>query len=247
VVEVAIMTRDPSTSTGTDPSTGQARTEILRRIRQALRDVPADETPEQVPVPRDYLKTDPSPAAEWVERFIDRVAEYKATVRRVAPTDLPAAIARAIAARGARTLVVPADLPDAWAPTGVRLLRDPGLSNEQIETSDGVLTAAAWGIAQTGTIVLDGGPGQGRRALSLLPDYHLCIIRDDQIVGLVPEAVTRLEESARTPGRPITWISGPSATSDIELNRVEGVHGPRTLEVLVVAGSETEDRLRSKH
>jgi L-lactate dehydrogenase complex protein LldG len=222
VVEVTIMSA--------------ARTEILRRIRAALRDVPTGETPDMVPVPRDYLKTDASPHAERVERFIDRVAEYKATIRRVAAADLPGAIAGAIAARGIRTLVIPADLPDGWAPGGVLLRRDERLTNEQIETSDGVLTAAALGIAQTGTIVLDGGPGQGRRALTLLPDYHLCVIRDDQIVGLVPEAVTRLHEAAGTPGHPITWISGPSATSDIELNRVEGVHGPRTLEVLVVVG-----------
>src|SRR4051812_27762360 len=207
----------------------EARAEILRRIHAALRDVPPDETPEGVPVPRDYLRTDRAPVAEQLEQFVERVAEYKATVHRVAPADLPEAIARAVAARGVRTLVVPADLPDAWAPEGVRLLRDPGLTNDQIETSDGVLTAAALGIAQTGTIVLDGGPGQGRRALTLLPDYPLCVIRDDQVAGLVPEAVARLEEAARTPGHPITWISGPSATSDIELNRVEGVHGPRTL------------------
>jgi L-lactate dehydrogenase complex protein LldG len=220
VVEVAIMS--------------EARAEILRRVRAALRDVPPAETPEDVPVPRDYLKADATPHEEQVGRFIGRVAEYKAEVRRVAPAALAGAIARAIAARGVRTLVVPADLPDGWAPEGVRLLRDPGLSNAEIETSDGVLTAAALGIAQTGTIVLDAGAGQGRRSLTLLPDYHLCVIRDDQIVGLVPEAVTRLHEASRAPGHPITWISGPSATSDIELNRVEGVHGPRTLEVLVV-------------
>jgi L-lactate dehydrogenase complex protein LldG len=220
MVEVAIMS--------------EARAEVLRRVRAALRDVPPDETPEMVPVPRDYLKTDPAPHAEQVEQFLERVAEYKADVRRVAPESLPGAIAEALAARGVRTLVVPADLPDGWAPPGLRLLRDPGLSNAEIESGDGVLTAAALGIAQTGTIVLDGGPGQGRRALTLLPDYHLCVIRDDQVVGLVPEAVSHLHEASRAPGRPITWISGPSATSDIELNRVEGVHGPRTLEVLVV-------------
>ncbi len=218
-----------------------ARTEVLRRIRAALLDVSHRETARKVRVPRDYLKTDPAPHAEQVERFIDRVAEYKATIRQVAAADLPAAIATALVARGVRTLVVPTDLPAGWltGEGGVRVLRDTQLTNEQIESSDGVLTAAALGIAQTGTIVLDGGPGQGRRALTLLPDYHLCVIRADQIVGLVPEAVTLLHDTAHALGRPITWISGPSATSDIELSRVEGVHGPRTLEVLVVAGLST--------
>jgi L-lactate dehydrogenase complex protein LldG len=227
VVEVATMS--------------EARTEILARIRTALGARPPGEAPETVPVPRDYLTTDPAPHAEQVERFVHRVAEYKAVIHRVAVAELPAAIAEVLAARCVRTLVVPADLPAGWIPGGTRVLRDDGggtLTNEQIESSDGVLTAAALGIAQTGTIVLDAGPGQGRRALTLLPDYHLCVVRADQIVGFVPEAVTRLHDAARAPGRPITWISGPSATSDIELNRVEGVHGPRTLEVLVVMDPE---------
>jgi L-lactate dehydrogenase complex protein LldG len=169
---------------------------------------------------------------------VERVTEYKALVRRVAPGDLPRTIAEACSARGVARLVVPADLPEGWAPSGVTLLRDgePALTNDQIEHSDGVLTACALGIAQTGTVVLDSGPGQGRRALTLLPDYHLCVIFEDQVVGLVPEAVARLHDAAASPDRPITLISGPSATSDIELNRVEGVHGPRTLEVIVVAG-----------
>jgi L-lactate dehydrogenase complex protein LldG len=213
-----------------------ARDEILRRIRTALRDVPPAETPEAVPVARAYRHSDPAPRAERLGLFAERVAEYKAAVRTVTPADLPGAIAAACAARGVRRLVVPADLPEGWAPAGVDLLHDPGLTNQQLDESDGVLTACALGIAQTGTIVLDGGPGQGRRAITLLPDYHLCVVRADQVVGLVPEAVARLGAVALDPHRPITWISGPSATSDIELNRVEGVHGPRTLEVLIVAG-----------
>ena len=107
------------------------------------------------------------------------------------------------------------------------------LSNEELDRSDGVLTGCSLGISQTGTIVLDAGEGQGRRALTLLPDYHLCVVREDQIVGLVPEAFAKLEETVTDEGRAVTFISGPSATSDIELNRVEGVHGPRTLEVLI--------------
>ena len=152
----------------------------------------------------------------------------------VAPADLPDAIAAACTARGVRRLVVPADLPAGWAPADIELLKDPGLTNEQLDTSDGVLTGCALGIAQTGTIVLDSGPGQGRRALTLVPDYHLCIVRADQIAGLVPEAIARLADDTRATHRPITFVSGPSATSDIELNRVEGVHGPRTLDVLIV-------------
>jgi L-lactate dehydrogenase complex protein LldG len=214
-----------------------ARDEILDRIRAALADVPHRETPATIRASGEYRKSDRAPHAEQVERFIERVAEYKAAIHRVTGLDLPARIAEALAARGVGTLVVPADLDGGWIPAGVHVLPDEGLTNHQIESSDGVLTAAALGIAQTGTIVLDAGPGQGRRALTLLPDYHLCVIRADQIVGLVPEAVSRLHDAASAPGRPITWISGPSATSDIELSRVEGVHGPRTLEVLVVSDS----------
>jgi L-lactate dehydrogenase complex protein LldG len=217
-----------------DTIVSSAREEVLRSIREALGDVPPGEPIEASPVGRDYLQAASMGHRERVDRFIERVAEYRAAVRRVAEEELPGAIAAACAARGVRRLAAPADLPAAWAPSGVELLRDPGLTNEQLDGVDGVLTGCALAIAQTGTIVLDGGPVQGRRVLTLLPDYHLCVVREDQIAGLVPEAVARLADAARAPGRPMTWISGPSATSDIELNRVEGVHGPRTLEVLVV-------------
>jgi L-lactate dehydrogenase complex protein LldG len=143
---------------------------------------------------------------------------------------VPAAVGEALAGRGARRVVVPAglELPGLDVP-GVTLLADDGLSPGALDAADGVITTAALAIAETGTIVLDGGPGQGRRALSLVPDYHLCLLRAGQIVGIVPEALDKLP-----PGRPCTWISGPSATSDIELDRVQGVHGPRTLEVILI-------------
>ncbi|MDQ5850874.1 MAG: lactate utilization protein C [Chloroflexota bacterium] len=211
-----------------------ARAEILGRIKRALPDIPGDETAADVPVQRAYRRTGSPSADDLVTRFADRVSEYKARVRVVAAGELPAAIAAACARRGVRRLVVPPDLPPHWAPDGVELLRDEGLSNTALDESDGVLTGCALGIAQTGTLVLDGGAHQGRRAISLLPDYHLCVVDAAQIVDLVPEAVERLYPAAREARRPVTFISGPSATSDIELNRVEGVHGPRTLEVLIV-------------
>jgi L-lactate dehydrogenase complex protein LldG len=212
-----------------------AREEILGRIREALQDVPASEQPADVAVVRDYRRQGDATREEMIERFIERVSEYKVMVRRVSEQELPGAVAAACAAREVHRLVVPVDLPRGWLPAGIELLHDePPLSNAQLDQSDGVLTACALGIAQTGTIVLDGGAGQGRRALSLLPDYHLCVIFETQIVDLIPEAITRLADAVRLHGQPITLISGPSATSDIELNRVEGVHGPRTLDVLVV-------------
>jgi L-lactate dehydrogenase complex protein LldG len=207
---------------------------ILSSIRAALRDVPADEKPSDVPVSRDYLKHSQMPREELVSLFAERVAEYRATVRRVSEEALRAAITEACRRRGVRRLVVPPDLPQAWEPEGVALLRDEGLSHEQLDQSDGVLTGCALGIAQTGTIVLDGGAVQGRRAITLLPDYHLCVVREEQIVELVSQAFARLAYTIGEAGRPITLISGPSATSDIELSRVEGVHGPRALEVLVM-------------
>lgn len=214
-----------------------ARTEILRRIKGALRNVPADEGAGDVPVERTYRQAGTSNQQELVAHFAERVTEYKAVVRLVELEALPAAITAACSARGVRRLVVPIDLPAAWAPDGVELVWDEDLTYTQLDASDGVLTGCAAGIAQTGTIVLDGGAVQGRRVATLLPDYHLCVVFAEQIVDLVPEAIARLAPRVREARRPITFISGPSATSDIELNRVEGVHGPRTLEVIVVVAS----------
>jgi L-lactate dehydrogenase complex protein LldG len=210
---------------------------ILWRVRRATRDVPKSERPEEVPVERGYRTQDDTPRGEIVDRFAENVAEYEATVHRVAEADLPARIGEILKRRSLKKLVVPPSLPEGWVPEGVEVLPDaarPRLTNEELDGADGVLTGCALGISQTGTIVLDAGPAQGRRALTLLPDYHLCVVREEQVVGLVPEAFARLEETVRDEGRPVTFISGPSATSDIELNRVEGVHGPRALEVLIV-------------
>ena len=214
-----------------------AKETILWRVRRATRDVPEYERPGDVPVERGYRDRDESERDEIVGRFAERVAEYKATVRRVREDELPGVIEETLRDRGVERLVVPPLLPEGWIPDGIETLSDATrlrLTDEELDASDGTLTGCALGIAQTGTIVLDAGPAQGRRALTLLPDYHLCVVREEQIVGLVPEAFARLEATVKGEGRAITFISGPSATSDIELNRVEGVHGPRTLQVLIV-------------
>jgi L-lactate dehydrogenase complex protein LldG len=211
----------------------RAREEVLALVREALRDVPATEGPESVPVARDDRPVDDGGPEQRVARFAERVSGYRASVRRVARDELPAAVADALLARGAQRIVVPPDLPAEWRPAGAELLIDGELADDVLDAADGVLTGCALGIAQTGTIVLDGGARQGRRAVTLLPDYHLCVVEASQIVGTVPEAIAALDAAARE-RRPITFASGPSATSHVELRRVEGVHAPRSLEVLVV-------------
>ena len=180
-----------------------------------------------------YRTSSGLPAPDLLSLLTDRLADYGAAVRCCAPAGLAATVGAALAERGARRVVLPPglDLPGVGLP-GVEYVIDDGLSARELDAFDAVITTAALAIAETGTIVLDGTPGQGRRALSLVPDYHLCVLRSSQVVGLVTEALPLLAA-----GRPLTWISGPSATSDIELSRVQGVHGPRTLEVaLVTAG-----------
>ena len=197
-----------------------AREEILAAVRAALREAPAP--PE---VSRDYRRASEEDRGAVLDRFADRVAEYRATVVRCAPDGLAETLGDVLA--GLSGVVVPAglsfDVPGAVV--------GDGLTAAELDAVDVVVTAAAVGIARTGTIVLDHGAGQGRRALTLVPDRHVCVVRADQVVAGVPEAVARLD-----PGRPQTWISGPSATSDIELDRVEGVHGPRQLTVVLVGG-----------
>jgi L-lactate dehydrogenase complex protein LldG len=167
-----------------------------------------------------------------LELLAERLADYRALVRRATADSVPAEVAAALAGRGVRRVVVPPGLGLAlpeWAEVTV----DAGLSAQQLDTVDAVVTRAAAAIAETGTIILDGSDGQGRRAITLVPDYHVCVVEAGQVVQRVPDAIATLAGAAT---RPLTWISGPSATSDIELERVEGVHGPRTLEVILVSG-----------
>jgi L-lactate dehydrogenase complex protein LldG len=212
----------------TDPRSETARDAVLRRIRDALADQPT-----AVPIPRDYERSLPR-GTDVRQLFVERVSDYRATVTRTSPEGLPVTIDAVLRARGATRLAVPGGLPAAWLGAAANVERfgdEPPLTYAALDALDGVITGCAVAIAETGTIVLDGGVDQGRRVLSLLPDLHLCVVRADQVVGTVPEALARL-----SPTRPQTWISGPSATSDIELQRVEGVHGPRRLDVIFVEG-----------
>ena len=205
------------------------REDILGRISAALDG--ADRTP-----PPEYRYGAVAAIDDLSGLFVERVEDYRAVVERVESSQIPAAVDRAVA--GAARIVVPPGLPREWltALDDVEVVTDDGdLSADELDRMDGVVTAAALGIAETGTIVLDHGPDQGRRALSLVPDLHVCVVSEAQLIGDVPESITRLR-GAVDAGRPLTWISGPSATSDIELERVEGVHGPRTLHVLLVSG-----------
>ena len=213
-----------------------AREEVLARIAAAHRIAPPPTLPYE-DISRDYRTTSDSETAQLTALLIDRLVDYRALVRESSADDLAATIDAALTERGARRVVAPAGLDPSWtANLAAEVLADGAVGDDQLSVSqldvaDGVITGCAMAIAETGTLILDGSAGQGRRILTLIPDYHLCVVFPDQIIADVPEALARLEAI-----RPLTMISGPSATSDIELNRVEGVHGPRTLEVIIVRG-----------
>jgi L-lactate dehydrogenase complex protein LldG len=204
------------------------REEVLDRIRAAL----AADSGTDVPVPRQYLRRHTD--GDLTGLFADRLSDYRATVSRSRAAEVPATIAAAVASLGVTDVVVAPGFPAEWLPASASAAwrtDDPPLSPAELDVCGAALTTSAAAIALTGTIVLDAGPGQGRRALSLVPDVHLCVVRASQIAADVPETLARLD-----PVRPLTFISGPSATSDIELQRIEGVHGPRTLHVIIAEG-----------
>jgi L-lactate dehydrogenase complex protein LldG len=212
-----------------------SRERILGRVERALADVPQDDTPYDQAVERGYLREHGDRSVEQtVDLLAENLADYRALVHRCTEAELAAVIAGLLAERGSRTVVVPAGLEPSWlAAADVEQIADRAENTpHELDRVDSVVTACAVAAAETGTIVLDGGPDQGRRRITLVPDHHICVVRvPDQVVSSVPQALRRLD-----PARPLTWISGPSATSDIELDRVEGVHGPRTLEVVLVSG-----------
>ncbi|MFJ3818178.1 lactate utilization protein C [Streptomyces sp. NPDC090056] len=208
-----------------------SRERILARIRSAVTDTAAAPEPS-----RAYLtRHTPADPAAVLDLLHENLADYRAHVHRSNPAELPGLLTRLLHEHGARTVAVPDGLPLEWlAGANTEHIQDTGLTPDTLDTVDAVVTGCTLAIAETGTIILDGGPGQGRRALTLVPDMHVCVVRaPEQVVASVPEALPRLD-----PQKPLTWISGPSATSDIELDRVEGVHGPRRLEIVIV----TENR-----
>ncbi len=216
-----------------------SRDVILGRVRRALTDVPDQEAGEDSyaqAVERGYLRVHGQRTAqETVDLLAENLADYRAIVHRTGADGIAGLLARLLAARGAQSVLVPPGLPAHWLPAadteGPARIADRAASTpHELDRVDSVVTGCAVAIAETGTIVLDGGPDQGRRRITLVPDHHICVVRvPSQVVSSVPQALGQL-----TPARPLTWISGPSATSDIELDRVEGVHGPRTLEVVLL-------------
>lgn len=205
------------------------REAVLARIRDAL----GPSRPASPGVARSYRLRSDRDEFEVLSRFAERCRGYGARCSSAAADTVGEAIATSLRAIGAGRVAIPADLPDAWRPPGPTWVEDGGEPTPDLDAIDAAVSGCAVAIAETGTVVLDGGAGQGRRALTLVPDYHLCIVRTVQVVDLVPEALERLGAAAAA-GRPITFVSGCSATSDIELKRVSGVHGPRTLELLLV-------------
>jgi L-lactate dehydrogenase complex protein LldG len=219
-----------------------SKEKVLSRIRTALGRANKDEARafDAAEMKRDYQQKSELGREEILKLFAERVSEYRAVTEQLREDKLAERISRICEKEEIKKLVIPPGLEDGWTEKlsgSVTSLQDElsPLSKEELNAADAVLTNCILGVAQTGTIILDAGPGQGRRALTLLPDFHICVVREEQVVGIIPEAIRKLDEIVRNTGRPVTFISGPSATSDIELNRVEGVHGPRKLHVLIVS------------
>jgi L-lactate dehydrogenase complex protein LldG len=207
-----------------------SRDAILERIRGAIADRPGTTSAR-----RAYRVAGDLERSARIELLCARIGDYRADVQRVSAAGLQAAVEAAFEKHAARRIGIPASVPASWRPAGLQFVEDSGLSPAELDQLDGVLTGCTIAIAETGTLVLAGRPTEGRRALTLVPDLHVCVVGEDQVVELVPEAMAVLADLVRNDRSPLTFISGPSATSDIELSRVEGVHGPRTLIVLVVA------------
>jgi L-lactate dehydrogenase complex protein LldG len=214
-------------------STGSSRQAILQSIRAATRSLasePAEISAAYKALPRPYIRAGALSREECIRLFIERLRDYDAGVVECCATEVPAAIAAQLKASARRSFVVPAGIPASWRVPGFEFKIDDGLSASEIDGAEGVMTAAFCGVADSGTIALHHSASEGRRVLTLLPDWHLCVLRAEQIVEALPEYFARCAERPAL----VTWISGPSATADIEMTRIKGVHGPRFLHVVLV-------------
>jgi L-lactate dehydrogenase complex protein LldG len=216
----------------TEMVTKSARAEILRRIRAAKGGVSSAETTRARwdGIERSYRRKGTRPIEEVLELLEDRLRDYDAHVMRVDEAEVAASVAKMMGERGVRRVVVPKGLEATWLPGGFEFVLDDGLTALELDAVDGVMTGATLAIAETGTVVLQNTAGQGRRVVTLVPDYHLCVVRVKDVVETVPEAFGRLEATAELA---TTFVSGPSATADIEMTRIKGVHGPRFLDVIL--------------
>lgn len=208
-----------------------AKQEILNRIRNAIGSQRAERQQQYEALPRDYVQTSTLTLSACLDLFVNRLRDYDADVYRCAERQIAEAVRDAMTKRGKSELLIPPDLPRDWLADVFRFVADTDLGYDEIDASQGVLTGCAVAIALTGTIVLRHSPGEGRRALTLIPDYHLCVVFANQVLETVPQSI---REMAAFNNVPLTTISGPSATSDIEMTRIKGVHGPRTLDVILV-------------
>jgi L-lactate dehydrogenase complex protein LldG len=217
----------------TNMVTNSARTEMLRRIREAKGGVANAEAvrAEWSAIERRYRREATRPREAVLELLEDRLRDYDARVVQVGQAEVAASAAGMLAERKVRRMVVPAGLAAEWLPDGIEFVIDEGLPAAELDRVDGVMTGATLAIAETGTVVLQNVAGQGRRAVTLVPDYHLCVVRVEDVVETVPEALERMQATA---GLATTFVSGPSATADIEMTRIKGVHGPRFLDVILV-------------
>jgi L-lactate dehydrogenase complex protein LldG len=206
------------------------RDEMLASIRSTQEPDRLDRETAYGAIRREYRQSAGLDRETTLRLFEDRLRDYDATVYHCTADRIAETVRRALTVRARRKLVIPENIPRSWLPEEVNFLPGEQLTYEEMDASDGVLTACATAIAFTGTIVLEHSFAQGRRRLTLIPDYHLCVVFPNQIVETVPEAIRKVAGSAS----PITMISGPSATSDIEMTRIMGVHGPRFLDVIVV-------------
>lgn len=208
-----------------------SKQEILARIRRGI-GTPLDRTTEYDAIHRHYRRESSLAREQVVETFADRLRDYGCGVYRCSEADLPHRIGHILEERGKRALVIPSGLSRQWLPAEFEFICDPTMMNQELDRAEGVVTGCAVAIAATGSIVLAHSPSAGSRALTLIPDYHLCIVREEQVVETVPEGI---ERTAALSSQPLTTVAGPSATADIEMTRVKGVHGPRTLDVVLLS------------